>query len=45
MTKPTQGTIQFVADGALEFAPRTGKAKSVSLLGLTPKLTFRRTSR
>ncbi len=45
MTKPIQGTIRFVADGALEFAPRTGKAESVSLLGLTPKLTFRRTSR
>jgi CubicO group peptidase (beta-lactamase class C family) len=45
MTKRVQGTIRFVADGALEFAPRTGKAESVSLLGLTPKLTFRRTSR
>lgn len=45
MTKPVQGSIQFVADSALEFAPRTGKADSVSLLGVTPKLTFRRTSR
>lgn len=39
---PAQGTIQFKADGALEFPGSPTQAQAVSLLSITPKLTFRR---
>jgi hypothetical protein len=39
---PAQGTIQFKADGALEFPGSPTQARAVSLLSITPKLTFRR---
>ena len=43
MTKPKNGALTFNIDSELEFLPSKGKAASVSLLGLTPKLTFIRT--
>lgn len=38
----SNGRYQFQADGELEFSDNPGKADSVSLLVIQPKLTFRR---
>jgi hypothetical protein len=37
-----RGTIQLKADGRLGFSGSPTKAQAVSLLSLTPKLTFQR---
>ena len=42
MIKPTAKGFRFIADSELEFLPAAGKGKSVSLLGLKTKLTFKR---
>lgn len=42
MITSNNGSLEFTQDTELEIAPGDGKAESVSLLGLTPKLTFKR---
>ena len=44
MMKPNKTAIKFIKDSDLEFLPNRGKVTTVSLLGLTPKLTFKRTN-
>lgn len=42
MITPNNGSLEFIKDTELEFAPDNGNVESVSLLGLSPKLTFKR---
>ena len=42
MLTSNNGTLGFTKDSELEFLPSNGQATSVSLLGLVPKLTFKR---